>query len=76
MMLGSSTSEITRNEDILAEFWGRHEEGRKKKKLDSWEIFQEIGSLTYLERLARNLKLEGYFWKVFFYKVKEDSKPY
>ena len=53
------------NKDILAEFWERHEEGSKKKKLDSWEIFQEIGSLTYLERLARNLKLEGYFGKVF-----------
>ena len=57
------------NDDILAEFWGRHKEGSKKKKLDSWEIFQEIGNPTYSERLARNLKLEGYFWKVVFYKV-------
>ena len=44
--------------------------------LDSWEIFQEIDSLTYLERLARNIKLEGYFRKVSCYKVEEDSKPY
>ena len=46
------------------------------KKLDSWEIFQEIDSPTYLERLARNIKLEGYFGKVSSYKVEEDSKPY
>ena len=64
------------NKDILAEFKGRREEASKKKKLDFWENFQEIGSLTYLERLARNLKLEGYFGKVVFYKVEKDSKPY
>ena len=46
------------------------------KKLDSWEIFQEIGSPTYLERFGRNIKLEGYFWNVIFYKVEKDSKPY
>ena len=44
--------------------------------LDFWEIFQEIGSPIYSERLARNLKLEGYFEKVLFYKVEKDSKPY
>ena len=38
--------------------------------------FQEIDSPTYLERLAQNIKLEGYFGKVSFYKVEEDSKPY
>ena len=76
MMLGSSTLKSWENEDILAEFWGRHEEGSKKEMLDSWEIFQEIGSSTYLKRLARNIKLEGYFGKVSFYKVEEGSKPY
>ena len=40
------------NENILDEFRGRHEKGSKKKKLDSWEISQEIRKPTYLERLA------------------------
>ena len=45
------------------------------KKLDSWEIFKEIGSPTYSEKLGRNIKFEGYFGKVSFYKFEEDSKP-
>ena len=53
------------NEDILAEFWGRHEEGSKKEMLDSWEIFQEIGSPTYLKKLGRNIKLDRYSWESF-----------
>ena len=60
----------------MAEFWERQEEGSKKKKLDSWEIFQEIGCSAYSKILAQNLRLEGYFEKVFFYKVEEDSKHY
>ena len=45
------------------------------KKLDSWEIFQEIDSPTYLERLARNIKLEGYFGKVSSIKLKRTQNP-
>ena len=40
----SSTTESRENEDILAEFWGRQEEGSKKKKLDSWEIFRKLAA--------------------------------
>ena len=47
------------------------EDTKKEARRKSWTlgIFQEIGSLTYSERLAQNLKLERYFEKFFFYKV-------
>ena len=64
------------DEDILADFWWRQEEGSKMKKLDSWEIFQEIGSPTYSEKLGRNIMFKGYFGKFSFYKVEEHSKRY
>ena len=45
------------------------------KKLDSWEIFQEIDSPTYLEILARNINLEGYFGKVSYIKLNRTQNP-
>ena len=43
------------------------EDTKKEARRKSWTlgIFQEIGSLTYSDILAQNLKLEGYFGKVF-----------
>ena len=43
--------------------------------LDSWEIFKEIGSPTYLERLAQKIKLEGYFEKFYSVKLKRTQNP-
>ena len=67
------------NHEKMRKSWLNFGEDKKKevrKKFKTCEIFQEIGSSTYLEKLALSIKLEGYFRKVIPCKVDYDSKPY